>query len=59
MIENLNLEEQANLRIVEHMDVTNLPPFLQSVLSLAQTPAKKDMLLLASLTACAVLMREP
>lgn len=56
MIENLNQEEQANLRIVENMDVTNLPPFLQSVLSLASSPAEKDMLLLASLTACGAVM---
>lgn len=53
MIENLNsLEEQANLRIVENMDVQNLPQLMQSVLSLAQTPAEKDMLLLSSLVAC-------
>ncbi len=38
------------------MDVTNLPPFMQSVLLLAQTPAEKDMLLLASLTACGAVM---
>lgn len=56
MIENLNQEEQANLRIVEDMDVTNLPPFMQSVLSLASSPAEKDMLLLASLTACGAVM---
>lgn len=55
-IQNLNQEEQANLRIVENMDVTNLPPFLQSVLSLASSPAEKDMLLLASLTACGAVM---
>ena len=56
MTENLNQEEQANLRIVENMDVTNLPPFMQSVLSLASSPAEKDMLLLASLTACGAVM---
>ena len=56
MIENINPEEQANLHIVSNMDVTNLPPFMQSVLSLAQTPAEKDMLLLASLTACGAVM---
>lgn len=55
-IQNLNQEEQANLRIVENMDVTNLPPFMQSVLSLASSPAEKDMLLLASLTACGAVM---
>lgn len=56
MTENLNQEEQDNLRIVENMDVTNLPPFMQSVLSLASSPAEKDMLLLASLTACGAVM---
>ncbi|MBR6304414.1 MAG: DUF3987 domain-containing protein [Paludibacteraceae bacterium] len=54
--QNLNPEEQANLHIVSNMDVTNLPPFLQSVLSLAQTPAEQDMLLMASLTACGAVM---
>ena len=53
---NLNLEEQANLHIVSNMDGSNLPPFLQSVLSLAQTPAEKDMLLMATLTACGAVM---
>ena len=58
MIENQNLnpEEQANLHIVSNMDGSNLPPFLQSVLSLAQTPAEKDMLLMATLTACGAVM---
>ena len=54
--QNLNPEEQANLHIVSNMGVTNLPPFLQSVLSLAQTPAEQDMLLMASLTACGAVM---
>ena len=56
MIENLTSEEQANLHIVSNMDESNLPPFLQSVLSLAQTPAEKDMLLMATLTACGAVM---
>ncbi len=54
--QNLNPEEQANLHIVSNMDGSNLPPFLQSVLSLAQTPAEQDMLLMASLTACGAVM---
>ena len=45
-------EEQANLHIVENMDVNNLPVFMQNILSLANTPAEKDMLLLSSLVAC-------
>ena len=53
MIQNLNSsEEQANLHIVENMDVNNLPELMQSVLSLAHTPAEKDMLLMSALTAC-------
>ena len=53
MIENLNsMEEQGNLHIVENMDVNNLPQFMQSVLSLANTPAEKDMLLMSALVAC-------
>ena len=56
MIENLNQEEQANLHIVENMDVNNLPQLLSSVLSLAQSPAEKDMLLMAALTACGSVM---
>ncbi len=45
-------EEQANLHIVQNMDVNNLPELMQSVLSLAHTPAEKDMLLMSALTAC-------
>ena len=52
-IQNLNsMEEQANLHIVENMDVNNLPELMKSVLSLANTPAEKDMLLMSALTAC-------
>ena len=52
-IQNLNSsEEQANLHIVENMDVNNLPELMKSVLSLAHTPAEKDMLLMSALTAC-------
>ena len=57
MIQNLNSpEDQANLHIVENMDVNNLPELMQSVLSLAHTPAEKDMLLLSALTACGSVM---
>ena len=58
MIENLNPipEEQANLRIVENMDVNNLPEMMQKVLSLANTPAEKDMLLMSALVACGSVM---
>ena len=56
MIQNLNSEEQANLHIVENMDVNNLPQLMQNVLSLANTPAEKDMLLMSALTACGSVM---
>lgn len=57
MMEHLNsMEEQANLRIVENMDANNLPELLKSVLSLAQSPAEKDMLLMSALTACGSVM---
>ena len=57
MIEKLQTqEEQANLRIVENMDVNNLPEMLKNILSLANTPAEKDMLLMSSLVACGSVM---
>ena len=58
MIENLNSisEEQANLHIVENMDVNNLPEIMKNVLSLAHTPAEKDMLLMSALVACGSVM---
>ena len=57
MIQNLNSsEEQGNLHIVENMDVNNLPELMRNVLSLAQTPAEKDMLLMSALTACGSVM---
>jgi len=56
-IQNLNsMEEQGNLHIVENMDVNNLPEIMKSVLSLAQTPAEKDMLLMSALVACGSVM---
>ena len=57
MIQNLNSsEEQGNLRIVENMDVNNLPELMKNVLSLAHTPAEKDMLLMSALVACGSIM---
>ena len=47
----LNCEEQENLRIVEHLDVQNLPQPIQQMLSLASTPEEQDILLMATLTA--------
>ena len=52
MLKNLNLmEEQVDLRIVEHLDMQNLPESLQTMLSLAKTDQEKDMLLMATLAA--------
>ena len=57
MIEKLqNPEEQGNLHIVENMDVNNLPELMKNVLSLAHTPAEKDMLLMSALVACGSVM---
>jgi hypothetical protein len=57
MIQNLNSsEEQGNLHIVENMDVNNLPELMKNVLSLAHTPAEKDMLLMSALVACGSVM---
>ena len=47
----LNCEEQENLRIVEHLNMQNLPQPLQTMLSLASTPEEQDILLMATLTA--------
>ena len=47
----LNSEEQANLRIVENLEMQNLPQPLQTMLSLASTPEEQDILLMATLTA--------
>jgi len=52
MIENLNqMEEQANLRIVEHLDTQKLPESVQQMLSLASTPEEQDIILIATLAA--------
>lgn len=44
-------EEQANLRIVENLDMQNLPQPIQQMLSLATTPEEQDILMMATLTA--------
>ena len=49
--QNLNQEEQVDLRIVEHLDMQNLPESIQNMLSLAKTEGEKDMLLMATLAA--------
>ena len=52
MINNLNqnlTEEQVDLRIVEHLDMQNLPESIQNMLRLARTEEEKDILLIATL----------
>ncbi len=46
----LSSEEQDNLRIVEHLNMSNLPPIVRNMLSLASTPEEQDILLMATLT---------
>ena len=52
--QNLNQEERVDLRIVEHLDMQNLPESIQNMLSLAKTEEEKDMLLMATLAAASV-----
>ena len=40
-IQLINQEEQLNLRIVEHLDMSSLPEPLQQMLSLATTPEEE------------------
>ena len=47
----ISCEEQDDLRIVEHLDMQNLPTILQNMLSLASTPEEQDILLMSTLTA--------
>ena len=49
MLKNLNQEEQVDLRIVEHLDMQNLPESIQNMLRLARTAEEKDILLMATL----------
>ena len=52
MIQNLQTKEaQENLRMVEHLNMQNLPKGIQDMLSLASTPEEQDILLMATLTA--------
>ena len=57
MLTNLNLmEEQEDLRIVEHLDMQKLPESLQSMISLASTPEERDIILMATLAAASACM---
>jgi len=52
MIKNLSsMEAQADLRIVEHLDMQQLPQSLQQMVSLASTPEEQDIILMATLAA--------
>jgi len=46
-----NVEDMDDLRIVEYLNLSTLPEPLQRMLSQAATPAERDMLLMATLTA--------
>ena len=48
-IHSLSMEEQDDLRIVEHLDVQKLPESLQRMLSLASTPEEQDIILMSAL----------
>ena len=50
-ISSIFCEEQEDLRIVDHLDMQNLPRPIQDMLSLASTPEEKDILLMAVLSA--------
>ena len=57
MLTNLNLmEEQEDLRIVEHLDMQKLPESLQSMISLASTSEERDIILMATLAAASACM---
>ena len=49
-------ESEPDLHISTCLDEAALPAIIRSVLSLAQSPAEKDMLLMATLTACGSVM---
>ena len=46
----ISCEEQDDLRIVEHLNMSNLPQIVRNMLSLASTPEEQDILLMATLT---------
>ncbi len=50
-IHSFSVEEQENLRIVEHLDSSSLPESVQQMISLASTPEEQDIILMATLAA--------
>ena len=51
MNEIQNLNSESDLHICSHLEPESLPPMIQPLLKLAQSPAEQDMLLLSLLTA--------
>lgn len=54
---NLNIEAD-DLQITPHIEMEKLPPMLQECLSVAKTPATKDMLMMSVLTATSCVMNQ-
>lgn len=50
-VPNQDSQDMDDLRIVEYLNLSSLPEPLQKMLSQAATPAERDMLLMATLTA--------
>jgi hypothetical protein len=50
-IHSFSMEEQENLRIVEHLDMQKLPESVQQMISLASTPEEQDIILMSTLAA--------
>ena len=57
-MKSMNCEEQENLRIVEQIDMQNLPKPIQQMLTSATTAEEQDILLMATLTAASACMHE-
>ena len=55
-IHSFSMEEQEDLRIVEHLDMQKLPESLQQMISLASTPEEQDIILMATLAAASACM---
>ena len=51
MKQTMFLEEQEDLRIVEHLDMHKLPESVQQMISLASTKEEQDIILMATLAA--------
>ena len=53
MIQNLHpaMEADQDLHIAKHIEPENLPAMIQPIMSLAQSDAERDMLLMSLLTA--------